>query len=223
MEHGPSVLFHLLGFEITSEITTMWGIMVFLIIMSLVVTRKLKLIPSGLQNILELGIEALLNFFSDLMGEKKARKFLPLLASLFVIILVSNYSGLLPASGMITGLKAPTSNINTTIGLALIVFFTTHFVGIKERGKDYFKGFIEPVPILLPLNIIEELVKPLSLSLRLYGNIFGEEMVILSLFAMVPLFIPLPMMFLSLLFGLIQAFVFTLLAAIYINTATEGH
>lgn len=223
MEHGPSVLFHLLGFEITSEITTMWGIMVFLIIMSLVVTRKLKLIPSGLQNILELGIEALLNFFSDLMGEKKARKFLPLLASLFVIILVSNYSGLLPASGMITGLKAPTSNINTTIGLALIVFFTTHFVGIKERGKDYFKGFIEPVPILLPLNIIEELVKPLSLSLRLYGNIFGEEMVILSLFAMVPLFLPLPMMFLSLLFGLIQAFVFTLLAAIYINTATEGH
>ncbi|SMB88206.1 ATP synthase F0 subcomplex A subunit [Desulfonispora thiosulfatigenes DSM 11270] len=223
MEHGPGSLFHIFGFNITSEITTMWGIMIFLIIISLVATKNLKLVPSGLQNIMEYGLETLLNFFGDLMGEKNARKYLPLLASFFIVILISNYSGLLPGSGHIAGLKAPTSNINTTVGLALVVFFTSHFMGIKEKGLGYFKHFIEPFPLLLPLNLIEELVKPLSLSLRLYGNIFGEEMVIASLFAMVPLIVPLPMMLLSLLFGLIQAFVFTLLAAIYINTATAGH
>lgn len=224
MEHGPQVLFRLFDFfEITSEITTMWGIMVFLIIISLIATRTLKLVPSGIQNVIEIGLETLLNFFTDLMGEEKARRFLPLLASLFIIILVSNYSGFIPGAGHINGLKAPTSNINTTVGLALVVFFTIHFVGVKDRGMGYFKGFFEPLPFLFPLNIIEELVKPLSLSLRLYGNIFGEEMVVASLFALVPLIVPLPMMFLGLLFGLIQAFVFTLLSAIYLQTATEGH
>lgn len=223
MEHGHQALFHLFGLEVTSEITTMWGIMIFLLLVSVVTTKNLKLIPSGLQSFMEIILETIINFLADLMGEAKARKYFPLLASFFILILVSNYSGLLPGSGHVTGLKAPTSNINTTVGLALVVFFTSHFMGIKEKGLGYFKHFVEPFPLLLPLNIIEELVKPLSLSLRLYGNIFGEEMVIASLFAMVPLFVPLPMMLLSILFGLIQAFVFTLLAAIYIDTATAEH
>lgn len=220
MEHGRQALFSIFGLEVSSEITTMWGIMIFILLVSYLATKNLKRVPTGVQNFMETIIEAILNFFGDLMGEKQAKKYLPLLASLFIFILVSNYSGLLPGAGHISGFKAPTSNLSITAGLAIVVFFSTHFFGIKEKGLGYFKHFIQPMPFMLPLNIIEEFVRPLSLSLRLYGNIFGEELVIASLFALVPLFVPLPMMILSLLFGFIQAFVFTLLTAIYIGGAT---
>lgn len=223
MEHGQQVLFNLFGLEVSSEITTMWGIMIFILLVSYLATRNLKRVPTGVQNFMETVIEGILNFFGDLMGEKQAKRFLPLLASLFIFILVSNYSGLLPGAGHISGFKAPTSNLSVTAGLAIVVFLSTHFIGIKDKGLAYFKHFVQPMPFMLPLNIIEELVRPLSLSLRLYGNIFGEELVIASLFALVPLFVPLPMMILSILFGLIQAFVFTLLAAIYIGGAAGEH
>lgn len=221
MESSP-VLFELFGLEVTSEITTMWALMIFLCILALLATRNPKRIPSGVQNFVEFIVESLLNFFSTLMGEDKARRYLPFLCSLFLFILASNYSGLLPGAGHITGFKAPTSSISVTVGLAIVVFFATHILGIKEKGFGYFKHFIEPIPLMLPLTIVEEFVKPLSLSLRLFGNIFGEELVMAVLFSLVPLFIPLPMMVLGTLFGFIQAFVFTLLAAIYIGTATAS-
>jgi len=221
--HGPQVLFNILGLEVTSEITTMWGVMIFLIIVSLLATRNLQRIPSGVQNVMELVIEKLMNFFAGIMGEKNARKYFVFLASIFIFILCANYSSMLPGAGFVPGLKPPTSNWSVTIGLAVIVFFATHFYGVKEKGLKYFKHFIEPFPFLLPLNILEEFVKPLSLSLRLFGNVFGEEMVVMTLFGLVPLILPVPAQLLGLLFGFIQAFVFTMLSAIYISTATSGH
>jgi F-type H+-transporting ATPase subunit a len=137
--------------------------------------------------------------------------------------LISNYSGLLPGAGHTPGLKAPTSNWSVTVGLALVVFMSVIYFGVKERGVDYFKHFVQPIPVMLPMNIIEQFTRPLSLSLRLFGNVYGEEMVVAGLFSLVPLILPLPMMFLGLLFGFIQAFVFTLLASIYISEATETH
>lgn len=222
-EHGPQVLFDILGLEVTSEITTMWGIMVLIIVLSIFATRNLQRIPSGLQNVMEFILEGILGFLSGIMGEKYAKKYFPLLASFFIVILVSNYSGILPGAGHTPGLKAPTSNLSVTAGLAIVVFLATQFIGVKERGLAYFKHFIEPLPFMLPLNIIEQFVRPLSLSLRLYGNIFGEEMVVAGLFALVPLAVPVPMQLLGLLFGFIQAFVFTLLAAIYISEAAAHH
>ncbi|MGI6713129.1 MAG: F0F1 ATP synthase subunit A [Bacillota bacterium] len=201
----------------------MWGIMLLILVLSYFATKRLQKVPSGAQNVLEFICQALIDFFSGIMGEKKAKQYLPLLATFFLFILFSNYSGVLPMAGHLPGLAAPTSNLSITVGFAIVVFFCTHFFGIKEKGLEYFKHFIQPVAFLLPLMLIEELVRPLSLSLRLYGNIFGEEMVARQLFEMVPLLTPLPMQLLGLLMGLVQAFVFTLLAAVYWGSAIADH
>jgi F-type H+-transporting ATPase subunit a len=201
----------------------MWGIMLLLIIASYFATRNMKRIPTGIQNVMEFAVESLINLLAGVMGEKRAKRFLPLLGSLFLFILISNYSGILPGAGHTPGLKAPTSNWSVTLGLALVVIVSVQIFGVRERGLSYFKHFFQPIPVMFPLNIIEQITRPVSLSLRLFGNVYGEEMVVAGLFALVPLFLPLPMMFLGLLFGFIQAFVFTLLATVYIAEATETH
>lgn len=218
-------LFSIFGLEVTSVITTMWGLMIFLAIASYLATKHVERIPNGkLQNFMEYLLESILGFLTQTMGsEERAKRYFPILASFFIIILSSNYSGILPGAGHTPGLQAPTSTLSVTAAFAIVVFFATHYYGVKEKGLAYFKHFIEPIPILLPLNIMEEFVRPLSLSLRLYGNVFGEELVVAGLFSLLPFFLPIPMMILGLLFGLIQAFVFTLLASLYIATATEGH
>ncbi|PKM90130.1 MAG: ATP synthase F0 subunit A [Firmicutes bacterium HGW-Firmicutes-12] len=224
-EHGVGPLFSIFGLEVSSVVTTMWGLMIILFLLSYLATRKLEKIPENrLQNAMELVLELLFKQLSPIMGgEKMAKRYFPLLGSFFILILASNYSGLLPGAGKLPGIQAPTSTLSVTAGLAIVVFISTHYFGVKTKGIGYFKHFVQPLPFLLPLNIIEEFVRPLSLSLRLYGNIFGEEMVVASLFALVPLFVPIPMMLLGILFGLIQAFVFTMLAALYIGTAAAEH
>lgn len=225
--HGQA-LFSFFGIdflEVSSVVTTMWGLMIIIALAAYFATRRLGKVPTNrLQNFMEFGLEAVLGLLTQVMGkEEYAKRYFPLLGSFFILILASNYSGLLPGAGHLPGLQAPTSTLSVTAGFAVVVFFATHYYGLKARGIRYFKHFIEPIPILLPINIIEEFTKPLSLSLRLYGNIFGEEMVVASLFALVPLFLPLPIMLLGVLFGLIQAFVFTMLASLYVASATAEH
>lgn len=218
------VVFNIGPLEVSSEIVTMWFVMLFLTVLCYLGTRNLKRMPSGVQNVLELGVEMLQNFLADLMGEKRARQFLPLLMTFFLLILCSNYSGLLPLAGNhIPGYKPPTSNISVTAGFAIVVFFSVIISGFRAKGMGYIKHFVEPVPILLPINLLEQVTRPLSLSLRLYGSVYGEEMVVASLAALIPLFLPIPMQLLGMLFGAIQAFVFTLLAAMYIEEATATH
>ena len=211
---------HIAGIEFPSELITMWILMAVLVILSIVGTRNMERIPKGLQNILEYGVSALENFFADLMGVKRARKYLPFLMTFFLFILISNYSGLLPMAGHLPGLKPPTSNVNVTGTLAVIVALSLFYFGIKEKGMGYFKHFVSPVPVLLPINILETFTRPLSLALRLFGNIYGEEMVVAVLLGLMPILLPLPIQVLGVLFGAVQAFVFTLLAAIYIEEAT---
>lgn len=223
-EHGGA-LFEIFGLEVTSFTTTMWGLMLLLVIVSYLATRKLDFVPTRrIQVFMEMVLEMIIGFLTQVMGDRaKAKRYLPLLGTLFLLIIISNYSGLLPGAGHIDGLAAPTSTLSVTAAFAIIVFFSTHYYGIKTKGLGYFKHFFQPIFILFPLNVLEEFTKPLSLSLRLYGNVYGEEMVVAGLFGLIPLFLPLPIQFLGLLFGFIQAFVFTLLAAVYINTATAGH
>lgn len=216
------VLFSVLGLEVTSRVTTMWAIMAVLVLVSFLATRNMQRIPHGVQNLMEWAVESLLNFFAGIMGYEKARRFLPLLVTLFIFILLSNYSGLIPGAGEIPGLAAPTSTWSVTAGLAIVVFFATHVSGFMAHGWRYLKHFTQPLFFMLPLKIIEEFVRPLSLSLRLYGNIFGEEMVIVSLLGIIPYFVPIAMMGLSLLMGFIQALVFTLLSSVYLTEATEA-
>lgn len=207
---------------ITPEIVTMWVIMAVVAVVSFLATRNLKDEPGFLQNIMEMAVEKLEGFFVGVIGEKKARTYFPYLGSLFMFIIISNYSGLIPGMGLSKHFGVPTSSLSVTAGLAITVFFATHFLGVKENGLlGYGKHFIKPMAFMLPLLIIEEIVRPVSLSLRLYGNVFGEESVTEQLYELLPIGAPIIMMVLSLLFCLIQAVVFTMLTAIYIDGATS--
>lgn len=207
---------------ITSGMVTSTVITIILSVIAIVAGRRLEMIPTGGQAAVEIAVEKLRDFFVDLMGEYSGRKYFPLMATLFIYILVCNYSGLLPLSGHLPGLAAPTSSANFPLGLAIVTFCATQYVGVKEHhGLRYFKHFFKPVAFIFPLMIIEEFVRPFSLTFRLYGNVFGEEAVTEQLFEMAPLGVPVVMQLLSVLMGLIQALVFSLLAGIYIAEAAE--
>lgn len=204
-------------------VITSWVIMFILVFTGYLATKNMKKLPLGIQNIWEAVVENLFGFIGGIMGEKRARMYGPFLATCFLYILLSNYSGVLPGAGTIRGLTPPTNNISITAALAILVFLSVFYYGIRAKGIGFFKHFFQPMAFLFILNIIEELVRPLSLSLRLYGNVYGEETIIHQLGNMVPFLLPIPMMVLGLLTGAIQAFVFTLLASTYIGGATEEH
>ena len=194
-----------------------WMVMLILIVLGRLATSKISMVPTGLQNFFEYVIEGLDNFQHSIMGDK-GRPFFPLVATMIMYVWVCNLQGLIPGS------FAPTSNLNTTVSLAIIIFLTTHIVGIKENGAGYIKHFLGPIPFLAPLMFIIEVISHLSrlisLSLRLFGNVMGEELVVLILFVLAgAYFVPLPMMFLGLLTGFLQAFIITLLTMIYISDA----
>ena len=207
----------------TNALSTSAGITLVLCVIAIIGSRRIETIPnSKIQNALEAGIEKLYHFFEDIMGEYACKRYFPLVATLFIYILVCNYSGLLPMSGHLPGLAAPTSSFNFPLGLAVVVFLFTQYVGIREsHGVKFFKHLFRPFAFLFPIMLIEQFVRPLSLTLRLYGNVFGEEKVIESFFEMVPLGLPIPLQALSILMGFVQAMVFSLLAAIYIGEAVE--
>jgi len=222
-DHGLHPVFSPFGIDVMAQIFTMWFVMAFIILLSVLATRNIQKYPSGVQNVMEFFVETLTNLFDGIMGGKgKSKKYLPFLGSMFLLILVSNYSGLLPGAGLYSAFMPPTNTLSVTLGLALCTFFATHYYGVKEKGISYFKHFFQPYPFFLPLNILEEVVRPLSLSLRLFGNVYGEEMVASVLLGLIPFFLPVPAQLLGVLFGGVQAFVFTLLSAIYIGTATAG-
>ena len=219
------VLFHLGPIPVDHLVVTQWVIIALLGTIAFFATRNMQEIPRGLQNGFEMIITWANDFFTQLMDKPHvAKKWAPLLTTFFLFILVSNYSGLLPGSATIDGFQPPTSNWNVTMTLALITFFSIYVAGISENGLHHFKHFVSPSPAMLPLNLVEEVAHPLSLTVRLFGNIFGEEMVIAYLLFMAPFVVPAAIMGLSLLLGAIQAIVFTILSASYIAAATgEGH
>ncbi len=224
MEQGSTIVFYLFGIPVSGYITTMWFIMAVLIGIGVIVTSSLQKVPGRFQALAEYTVEGLLNFFSGIMGPEKGRRYFPFCATVFLFILFSNMLGLFPGSGHFTAFHAPTSTLSCTAALAIIVFIAVQGIAIKETGlRHYLKKFISPIPFMLPLTIIEELVKPVSLSLRLYGNIYGGETIIAVLLGLCAPLASVPIQFLDILFCLIQALVFATLTAMYITLATEGH
>ena len=219
---GTNVLFSIGPVQITSTVTTIWVIILVLTVLSILATRKLQDVPGPLQNVAEMAVESLQNYFAGIMGAKTAKKYFPIFATFFIFIVVCNYSGLLPGAGHVKGFAVPTACLSVTAALGIVAFFTTHTIGIRELGsKHYFASFIKPFLLMLPLNLIEQFVRPFSLSLRLYGNLYGEEMVVEQLYNIFPILLPLLMNVLSLLFCMIQAMVFTMLLGIYVSEAVE--
>ena len=219
---GTNVLFSIGPVQITSTVTTIWVIILVLTVLSILATRKLQDVPGPLQNVAEMAVESLQNYFAGIMGAKTAKKYFPIFATFFIFIVVCNYSGLLPGAGHVKGFAVPTACPSVTAALGIVAFFTTHTIGIRERGLGhYLKTFIMPFFLLLPLNLIEQIVRPFSLAVRLYGNLYGEEMVVEQLYNLFPILLPLLMNVLSLIFCLIQAMVFTMLLGIYVSEAVE--
>lgn len=222
MGEGSKVLFSLFGFlDVTGEVVAMWIIIAVILAISLIVKANLKERPGKFQNIVETGVEYLDNFFSDALGHEKSRKYFPFLASLFVFIIFANYSGLIPGVGLTDYVKAPTSSFSVTLGLGIVTFLFLQISGLRAGVKHYFKRFVSPMFFMLPLMLLDEIIKPASLSLRLFGNVFGEETVTEKLYEILPIGAPVIMMVLSLLFCALQAIVFTMLVAIYLDEATE--
>lgn len=207
---------------VTDTMVTSTVITVIICAVVIVAGRRLQMIPSGLQNVVELAVEKLYGFFTGIMGEYACKKYFPLVGTLFIYILFCNYSGLLPLSGELPGFQAPTSSVNFPAAMAILVFFATQLIGIYEhKGIGFYKHLFKPFVFLFPLMLVEEFVRPVSLTFRLYGNIHGEESVIAAFFDLIPLGLPIVMQALSVLMGLIQALVFSMLTATYIGEAAE--
>lgn len=206
---------------------TSWIVIGALLIASIIATRNIQRVPQGLQNLMEYALEFVRSIAKNQIGEKEYRPWVPFIGTLFLFIFVSNWSGALIPWRLIHlpegELAAPTSDINTTVALALLTSLAYFYAGFSKRGLGYFSKYIEPTPVLLPIAILEDFTKPLSLSFRLFGNILADELVVAVLVLLVPLFVPVPVMLLGLFTSAIQALVFATLAAAYIHEAMEGH
>lgn len=222
MGESSRVLLHLGGIlDVTGEVVAMWIILAVLTVISLIVRANLRERPGVFQNIIETGIEYLDNFLSDILGREKARQYFAYLASLFIFIIFANYMGLIPGVGLTDYVKAPTSSLSVTAGLGITAFLFLQFAGLRCGVKHYFKRFVSPMFFMLPLLVLDEFIKPASLALRLFGNVFGEETVTEELYGLIPIGAPVIMMVLSLLFCALQALVFTMLTSIYLDEVTE--
>ena len=220
--------FHVEGHEVIPNylVMTMLIVVVVAVVCLFMRSRLSVEHPGKFQILLEDGVTAVVGLLEEWIGPD-GRRYLPLIATLGLFILLGNYMGLIP------GLMSPTSSINVTLACAITTWVYYHYQGIRAQGLvGYVKHFWAPpgAPFMLgflmfPIEIISHTSRLLSLSLRLFGNIFGEELVILVLFSIVPFLVPLPMMFLGLITGLLQAFIFMLLTIIYLQgaVAVEHH
>jgi F-type H+-transporting ATPase subunit a len=171
----------------------------------------------GLRNLLEMLSDMIFGLMSSVMGEKNARRYLPIVGTLFLFILFSNLLALIP------GFLPPTDTLKTNLGLALFVFVLTHYFGVREHGLKYFKHFLGPwlplAPLMLPIELISHVARPVSLSMRLLGNIAADHAVVLAFFAIIPFLVPVPFLLMGVFVSVVQAVVFSLLSTVYISSA----
>lgn len=171
----------------------------------------------GIRNLFEMLTDAIVNLMESVMGEKDARRFLPLIGTLFFFILFSNLLSLIP------GFLPPTDTLKTNLGLSLLVFLLTHILGVKAHGPKYFKHFLGPwlplAPLMLPIELISHIARPVSLAMRLLGNISADHAVVLAFFGVMPFLVPVPFLVMGVFVSVVQAVVFSLLSTVYIGTA----
>lgn len=219
MTIDPSeILYFQWGFvRITATIVFTWITMFVLALVSFLVTRNMKIegeISKG-QNILEALIETIRSQIKQI-SQQDPGKYLPFIGTLFIFILASNILSIVP------GFISPTGSLNTTIALSLCVFMSVPVYGIASQGiTGYLKEYIKPTVIMLPFNIISEISRTLSLAIRLYGNVMSSSIIVAILLGVIPLFFPVIIQLLGLLTGVIQAYIFAILAIVYIASATE--
>ncbi len=229
---GPRIVFMIPGTDIpvSETVTVTWFIMAVIMILSILATRNLKRVPTGSQVVTEGIVTGVRKLTAQTMGEKNIG-FAPYVGMLLFFLAFANLAGLI-------GLRPPTADVNTTMALALMTFFMTHFFGFKSKGLgSYLKGFLEPIPLLLPLNILGELANPISLSFRLFGNIVGGLIIMNLLYGAlggltqmllkisIPIFqlgIPAVLhIYFDLFAGLLQSFIFAMLTMVFVSMAMD--
>jgi F-type H+-transporting ATPase subunit a len=202
-----------------------WFVIILLLAAAFLGTANLEQVPKGWQNFMEATLEFTQDIARNQLGESLYRPWVPFISTLFLFIFGCNWAGALVPWKLIVlpegELAAPTNDINTTVALALLVSVFYFYAGLKKKGLGYFKRYLQPTPILLPINILEDFTKPLSLSFRLFGNILADELTVSVLVLLVPLIIPLPIMGLGIFASSVQALIFSTLAAAYITEALE--
>ncbi len=218
---ASTVLFHLGPVAITRPVVTSWALMAVLAIGARLATSRLAITrlaarPDRRQAMLELLVTGILGQIEEII-RKDARPLLPLLGTLFIFLVAANLCGVLP------GVTAPTGKLETPAALALIVFVAVHFYGVRARGLGgYLASFAQPKLIMLPLNLVSEMTRTFSLMVRLFGNVMSGEFVIALVVALAGLFVPIPLMALEILVGLVQAYIFTVLATVFIGAALDS-
>ncbi|HUA36055.1 MAG TPA: F0F1 ATP synthase subunit A [Candidatus Binataceae bacterium] len=206
-----AVVFHLGFVPISTTVVTTWGLMLVLTTCCWIATRGFQVRAGSWQAIIESLVQSIEEQIQGILGRDPG-PFVPLLGTLFVFLVAANLSGIVP------GVKAPTASIETPAALATIVFFSVHFYGIRIQGVvHYLKGYLEPNPVMLPLNILSEMTRSFSLAMRLFGNIMSDELVIAIILSLAGLLVPIPFMAFAILVGLVQAYIFSVLAAVYIG------
>jgi F-type H+-transporting ATPase subunit a len=218
MKEGPAILHDLLP-SVPVHVSYTWFAMAVLIGCAIAVRLSLtKAAPKGIQNVFEVIVKGLENFIEDIMGPEGKRYF-PLIASLFLFILLANLLGLIP------GFDSPTANINTTLALALVSFTATQYIGLARHKLAYVKHFMGPMwalaPIMFVIEVISHFARVLSLTFRLFGNMVAKHKLLLVLALLAPYIAPIPILGLGLLVAFVQAGVFTLLTMLYLSGSIE--
>lgn len=203
---------------VTEPVVVTWGLMGALALGSFLITRRQRISPGRAQAVLELMVSAIAGQIRDTMNVADPRPYLPLVGTLFLFILAANWSSLIP------GIEPPTGRIETDAALAVIVFFAVIWFGVRARGVGgYLKTFAEPTFFMIPLNVVETFTRTFSLLVRLFGNVMSGAFIIGILLSLAGLIVPIPFMGIEMLIGAIQAYIFTVLAMVFIGSAiTEG-
>nr|YP_001293548.1 ATP synthase CF0 A subunit [Rhodomonas salina]A6MVW9.1 RecName: Full=ATP synthase subunit a, chloroplastic; AltName: Full=ATP synthase F0 sector subunit a; AltName: Full=F-ATPase subunit IV [Rhodomonas salina]ABO70816.1 ATP synthase CF0 A chain [Rhodomonas salina] len=228
IEVGAHLYWEVAGLKLHGQVFIVsWLVIAALIGFALVGTKDLKQAPQGIQNFMEYVYEFLQDIAKNQIGEEEYRPWVPYIATVFLFIFGANWAGALIPWKLIQlpegELAAPTNDINVTVALALLTSLSYFYAGLSKKGIGYFARYVQPTPILLPINILEDFTKPLSLSFRLFGNVLADELVVSVFALLVPILIPLPVMTLGLFASSVQALIFSTLSAAYIGEALEDH
>ncbi len=216
MDFERQVVFELFGLPVTTTVVTTWAMILVLALVGIILGRRIQRVPSAWQSALEWGVSAIGGMIAETTG-KSRWLFLPLTATLGLFIIVANTLAVLPL------VEAPTADVNTPIALALIVFFSIPYFGMQEMGPvGYLKTFMQPIPLLFPINVIHYFSRTLSLAIRLFGNMVSHQVIVAIVLVILPLLVPVVLEIFGLLIGLLQAYIFVVLTVVYLGGAVQA-
>jgi F-type H+-transporting ATPase subunit a len=214
----PKVVFSVFGVGVRDTVVSTWLMMAVVIALGIIIRHRRPMLLEMVLNFLE-------ELISDLLAGYPTERYLPFLGSLAIFVAAANVFSVLPGiplpGGNMLTIVAPTRDLNTPVALAVVVFFSVHYYGVRQQGLlGYLKNLASPV-FLLPLEVIGQISRTVSLAVRLFGNVLSTELIVLVVFMLIPLIVPLPVIGLNIFTGLLQAYIFTALAAVYISTGLE--